>query len=132
LYRAPGIGLTQRDRYQIMYEARAEPALSNSHTLVISYNVNSLAVTAECVSITAFTNTVIQPRFIAVPRQVLTRSAWGPGRGGIAAVPPRGDPPAAGGRERRWFDSWKYSGGCPRRTSGGSLHSSGPSVRIPS
>jgi len=131
LYRAPGIGLTQRDRYQIMYEARAEPALSTRHTLVISYNVNSLAVTAECVSITSFTNTVIQPRFIAVPRSVFARGASGRARG-AAAVAAQPDPPAAGTRDRRWFDSWKYSGGCPRMTSGGSLQAATPPSRIPS
>jgi len=129
LYRAPGIGLTERDRYQIMYEARAEPALSDRHTLVISYNVNSLAVTAACVSITSFTNTVIQPRFIGVPRSVFARSAYERPRG-IAAVASRGDPPAAGTRDRRWFDSWKYSGGCPRMTSSGSLHSARPPIRF--
>ena len=50
-----------------MYEARAEPALSTADTLVISYNVNSEAVTTGCVPMSAFTNTVILPRFIAVP-----------------------------------------------------------------
>ena len=118
LYRAPGIGLTQRDRYQIMYEARAEPALSTKHTLMISYNVNSLAVTDSCVSITDFTNTVIQPRFIAVPRSVFHGAGlWSvPGTPAVAASPD--DPPATGGHIGRWFDSWKYPGGCPPRTRG--------------
>lgn len=45
LYRDPTIGLHAADDYRIMYEARAEPALSTQDTLVISYNVNSEAVT---------------------------------------------------------------------------------------
>ena len=68
LYHAPGIGLTAADRYQIMYEARVEPALSTRQTIVISYNVNTLAVTAGCVPLSDYTNAVVQPRFIGVPR----------------------------------------------------------------
>lgn len=67
LYRAPGIGLTAADHYQVMYEARAEPALSTKRTLMISYNVNSLAVTAGCLPLSDFTNEAIQPHFFAVP-----------------------------------------------------------------
>jgi hypothetical protein len=112
LYRAPGIGLTQADHYQIMYEVRAEPALSSSHTLVISYNVNSLAVTAGCMPLTAFTNAVPQPRFIAVSRSVFATPS-GPTRLVTAAAGPHQAPAIAGTHDPRWFDSWKYSGGCP-------------------
>lgn len=114
LYNAPGIGLTQRDRYRIMYEARVEPALSTKHKLMISYNVNSLAVTAACVSITQFTNTVIQPHFVTIPRAVFRGAS--PGTADVAAVAaaPR-DYPATAGDGRRWYDSWKYPGGCPPR-----------------
>jgi len=112
LYRAPGIGLTAADRYQIMYQARAEPALSTKRTLMISYNVNSIAVTAGCIPLTQFTNAVIQPRFIAVPRTVF-RSALGTGRTAAATAGPPGYPPAATKHGLRWFEGWKYSGGCP-------------------
>ena len=67
LYRDPAIGLDAAHEYRIMYEARAEPALSTGTTLVISYNVNSEAVTTGCVPMSTFTNTVILPRFVAVP-----------------------------------------------------------------
>jgi hypothetical protein len=113
LYRAPGIGLTAADRYQIMYEVRAEPALSTKRTLVISYNVNSLAVTAGCIPLSAFTNAVIQPRFIAVPRAVFGAAALLTVRPAAAAVSLQGYLPAARKHGPRWFDSWKYSGGCP-------------------
>ena len=82
LYRDPGIGLDAAHDYRILYEARAEPALSTSHTLVISYNVNSEAVTTGCTPMSGYTNTVTLPRFIAVPLAV-----FGPGvgtRGGRA------------------------------------------------
>lgn len=113
LYRAPGIGLTEADRYQIMYEARVEPALSSKHTLMISYNVNSLAVTAGCMPLTSFTNAVIQPRFIAVPRAVFGAATSGTTRLAAATVDPREDLPDASEHDPRWFDRWKYSGGCP-------------------
>ena len=79
LYRNPAIGLDAAHDYRIMYEARAEPALSTRHTLVISYNVNSEAVTTGCVPMSAFTNTVTQPRFISVPLAAFDAGA-GPAR----------------------------------------------------
>ena len=74
LYRNPAIGLDAAHDYRIMYEARAEPDLSTGHTLMISYNVNSEAVTSGCAPMSAYTNMVTQPRFITVPL-----AAFGPG-----------------------------------------------------
>jgi hypothetical protein len=112
LYRAPGIGLTVADHYQIMYEARAEPALSTNSTLMISYNVNSLAVTAGCLPLSDFTNEAIQPRFFAVPR-----AAFGSAPRSVspvtAAAGPAGYRPAAGQHDPKWYDTWNYRGGCP-------------------
>jgi hypothetical protein len=48
LYRDPSIGLDDAHDFRIMYEARAEPALSAGHELVISYNVNSEGVNTGC------------------------------------------------------------------------------------
>lgn len=113
LYSAPGIGLTAADHYQIMYEAQVEPALSTKQTLVISYNVNSLAVTAGCVPLSAFTNAVIQPRFIAVPRAVFAAAAPRTIRHAAVAAGPSGYTFAARKHGPQLFDSWSYSGGCP-------------------
>jgi hypothetical protein len=111
LYRAPGIGLTAANGYSIMYEARAEPALSTSTSLVISYNVNSEAVTGACQSISHYTNAFIQPRFIALPW-----TAFSAGKSDVqdlvrAAQPAypqivRKDP-------AQWYDGWSYASGCP-------------------
>jgi hypothetical protein len=87
--------------------------LSSTHTLVISYNVNSLAVTAGCIPLTAFTNTVPQPRFIAVPRTDFGAAATGTTQLVTAAVDPHEARRVAGKHDPRWFDSWNYSGGCP-------------------
>jgi hypothetical protein len=111
LYRDPGIGLDAAHDYRILYEARAEPALSTSHTLVISYNVNSEAVTTGCTPMSGYTNTVTLPRFIAVPM-----TAFAPGAG--AHVPAAGSGPEDYPRivaqnPSQWFDAWNYPNGCP-------------------
>jgi hypothetical protein len=125
LYRDPGIGLDAAHDYRIMYEARTEPALSTSHTLVISYNINSEAVTTGCVPMSAYTNTVTLPRFIAVP---LTAFGAGAGAGAGAAtatatgagvhVPaatsgPTDYPRIVAQNPSQWFDAWNYPNGCP-------------------
>ena len=112
LYRDPTIGLQAADDYRIMYEARVEPPLSTRNTLVISYNVNSEAVTTGCVPMSFFTNTVTLPRFITVPL-----AAFGdhPGaHGNSARSGPQDDPRIVPRNPSQWFDSWNYPrGGCP-------------------
>ncbi|MBV9092520.1 MAG: hypothetical protein JO132_01380 [Streptosporangiaceae bacterium] len=110
LYRDPGIGLDAAHDYYIMYEARAEPALSGRHMLVISYNVNSEAVTTGCVPMSAFTNTVTLPRFIAVP---LAAFGDDPGAHVTASSAAPGYPQVVQRDPSQWFDAWDYPGGCP-------------------
>ncbi|MGH3154360.1 MAG: hypothetical protein ACRDOB_27050, partial [Streptosporangiaceae bacterium] len=90
LYRDPTIGLHAADDYRILYEARAEPALSTRDTLVISYNVNSEAVTTGCLPMAEFTNTVTVPRFIAVPLAAFGDNPGAPGN--VARSGPQADP----------------------------------------
>jgi hypothetical protein len=110
LYRDPTIGLYAADDYRILYEARAEPALSTRDTLVISYNVNSEAVTTGCQPMSDFTNTVTLPRFITVPL-----AAFGDHPGGyLARSGPQDDPRIVPRDPSQWFDAWAYPGaGCP-------------------
>jgi hypothetical protein len=112
LYRDPTIGLYAADDYRIMYEARAEPALSTHDTLVISYNVNSEAVNTGCLPMSEFTNTVTLPRFVAVP---LTAFGDNPGaHGNSARSGPQDDPQIVPRDPSQWFDAWDYPrGGCP-------------------
>jgi hypothetical protein len=96
-----------------MYEARAEPALSTRDSLVISYNVNSEAVTTGCVPMSAFTNTVTQPRFVTVPL-----AAFAPGAGAGAAPVQAASavsryPRVVPQHPSQWFNSWSYPDGCP-------------------
>jgi len=112
LYRDPTIGLHAADDYRIMYEARAEPALSTPNTLVISYNVNSEAVTAGCLPMSDFTNTVTLPRFITVPLAAF--GAKPPGNQPGTSSGPQDDPRIVLRNPSQWFDAWDYPGtGCP-------------------
>jgi hypothetical protein len=113
LYRAPGIGLTAADGYRIMYAAQAEPAVSDKSTLVISYNVNSLAVTAGCVSLSSFTNAVIQPRFIAVPRSVFSATRHAIASRAVVSSAPAANPTTVSKHPTQWFESWAYPHDCP-------------------
>jgi hypothetical protein len=92
-----------------MYEARAEPALSTPNALVISYNVNSEAVTTGCLPMSHFTNAVILPRFVTVPMTVFGNGAH------VASVQsgPPDYPPLVQQDPSQWFDAWKYPGDCP-------------------
>ncbi len=111
LYRAPGIGLDVADDYRVMYEARAEPALSTSQTLVISYNVNSEAVTGACLSMSHFTNAMTQPRFIAVSRSAFTDPA--PTVENLVRASAPGYPQIAQRDPAQWYNAWSFPGGCP-------------------
>ena len=112
LYRDPTIGLNAADDYRILYEARVEPALSTSDTLVISYNVNSEAVNTGCVPMANFTNTVTVPRFIVVRLTALGADPGAPGNSALSG--PQDDPRIVAGNPSQWFDAWAYPGtGCP-------------------
>jgi hypothetical protein len=111
LYRVPGIGLSAADDFRILYEARAEPALSTSKTLVISYNVNSEAVTGACESISDITNAFIQPRFFAVPKSAFTTS-----KASVQDLGHAGSlryPEITQQHPAQWFNSLAFPGGCP-------------------
>ena len=111
LYRDPAVRLDAAHDYRVMYEARAEPALSTSQTLVISYNVNSDAVTTGCVPLASYTNTVTMPRFIAVPM-----AAFGDDPGpAVRAVRSAAAvyPPIVTRDPSQWFDELAYPGSCP-------------------
>jgi hypothetical protein len=112
LYRDPTIGLRAADDYRIMYEARVEPALSTPETLVISYNVNSEAVTTGCVPMSLYTNSVTLPRFIAVPLAAFGDKPGTPGNSAWSG--PQDDPRIVPRNPSQWFDAWAYPGtGCP-------------------
>jgi hypothetical protein len=111
MYRDPAIGLDAAHDYRILYEARAEPALSSGHELVISYNVNSEAVTTGCAPMSAFTNTLTLPRFVSVPMSAFGHGARTDARQVKSGPAPY--PQIVQQHPSQWFDSWSYSDGCP-------------------
>ena len=111
LYRDPAIGLDAAHDYRILYEARAEPALSTRNTLVISYNVNSEAVTTGCAPMSAFTNALTLPRFVAVPMAAFGDVAGA--HANLARSGPAGYPQIVQRNPSQWFDAWDYPDGCP-------------------
>jgi hypothetical protein len=110
LYKAQGIGLNMANDYRVMYEARAEPSLSTSQALVISYNVNSEAINAGCTSLAFFTNAISQPRFIVVPEEAFTAGA-DPQR--LVRAGPYIYPQITTRNPSEWYNQWSYPGGCP-------------------
>jgi hypothetical protein len=142
LYQTPGIGLTAADNYQIMYDAAAEPALSNGRMLMISYDVNSEAVNSGCKELSSYTNAVTQPRFVAVPRSAFGTAAASAETYGSAVVHAVGGhlryPPVVERQPAQWFDAWSIHG-CPPvppvralrfRQSGGAVLASWPSAGL--
>jgi hypothetical protein len=111
LYRDPGMGLDAAHDFRLMYEARVEPAVSTSRTLVISYNVNSIGNTAGCIPMAWFSNTVTLPRFITVPLTVFS-AAPGTAEDAVTAGP-SDYPQVARQDPAQWFDEWDYPNGCP-------------------
>ncbi len=106
LYRDPGIGPDAAHDFRLLYEARAEPAVSAGGQLVISYNVNSIGNSAGCVPMSWFTNTVTLPRFISLPLSAL-------GGHGLVTAGPSEYPRVAARDPDQWFNEWDYKDGCP-------------------
>jgi hypothetical protein len=111
LYQAPGIGLNAANDYRVMYEARAEPALSASGSLVISYNVNSDAVTTGCELMLRYTNTMNQPRFISVPMAAFRPGAPPVATGVLASEP--NYPQITQQNPQQWSNTISDPDGCP-------------------
>ena len=128
LYADPGIGLDTAHDYRLMYEARAELAVSPDGAVVISYNVNSTGISAGCTPMSWFDRTVTVPRFVSVPLALLAASAarsktghavWKglTGQTALADHPvtagPADYPRVSAAAPTQWFDSWNYPGLCP-------------------
>jgi hypothetical protein len=111
LYSDPGIGLDAAHDYMLMYEARAEPAVSPDGTIVIGYNVNSTAVSTGCTPLSWFTDTVTLPRFVSVPLANLSLSKDRPTSGVEAGTSTNSD--VISKNPGQWFNQWVYPSSCP-------------------
>jgi hypothetical protein len=114
LYVDSGIGIDANHDYRLMYEARAETAVSSSGSIVISYNVNSTGISAGCTPMSWFDSTITVPRFISVPLATLS--------GGLAQI----QAAAAGTTAKSGTGTLQWYG-----LTGGSGIASGPGQGIP-
>jgi hypothetical protein len=133
LYNPPEGARGAANGYRYYYEARVQPGLGAAGTLVVSYNVNTTAVSVGCMNRATHDPTYYRPRFIDVPTSLLTGTGTPAGaaakttpdrgivagRGVIAGraapsapaeVSPRGTqaaatPPPAGG-DQSWYDQF--------------------------
>jgi len=110
LYSDPGIGLDAAHDYMIMYEARADPAVSPDGSIVIGYNVNSTAVSTGCTPLSWFTNAVTLPRFVSVPLANLSLSKDRPTS---VAAGTSSNTDVISKTPSQWFNQWLYPDSCP-------------------
>ncbi|HZB33782.1 MAG TPA: fibronectin type III domain-containing protein [Streptosporangiaceae bacterium] len=111
LYRAPGVGDDAAHDYKIVYDARVMTPLSTRDTVVIGYNVNTVAVDAGCRSLNFYTDAFYRPRFITVPTAEFTRRG-GQARG-VGAGTETPAPSIVRRQPSQWFHTWNYPEGCP-------------------
>jgi len=111
LYRAPGVGDDAAHDYKIVYDARVMTPLSTKDTVVIGYNVNTMAVDTGCRSLNFYTDLFYRPRFITVPAaEFAKRGAEAQGVGAGRETPA---PSIVLQHRSQWFNTWNYPEGCP-------------------
>lgn len=111
LYRAPGVGDDAAHDYKIVYDARVITPLSTKDTVVIGYNVNTMAVDTGCRSLNFYTDIFYRPRFITVPAAEFARR--GAAARGVGAGHETPTPSFVLRRPAQWFNTWNYPEGCP-------------------
>jgi Fibronectin type III domain len=111
LYRAPDVGNDAGHDYKIIYDARVMEPLSTDKTIVIGYNVNTMAVNVGCRSLNYYTDVFYRPRFVTVPAAEFARPGGVAQRVGAGREPPYS--PIVGRQPGQWFNTWSYPRGCP-------------------
>ncbi|WP_250038241.1 S8 family serine peptidase [Paractinoplanes maris] len=98
--------------YKFYYEARMHPGLGAPGKVVVSYNVNTSAVSVGCRSLAEHDGSIYRPRFLTVPLGRFDALAASPS-------PPPDQVPAMEtlANDNSWYDGWaspqKEDGGCP-------------------
>jgi hypothetical protein len=111
LYRAPGVGDDAEHDYKIVYDARVMTPLSTNETVVIGYNVNTMAVDTGCRSLNFYTDIFYRPRFITVPAAEFAKR--GTQARGVGAGRETPAPSFVRQHPSQWFNTWNYPEGCP-------------------
>lgn len=108
LYSAPEGG-HRPDDYLFHYDVRVHDGISSdSDDVVLSYNVNTTAVSIGCRSRNAYEGSIYRPRFITVPAERLLLSETETVVDNSSIGFPTPDP-LGSGVDNQWFDSWAYS-----------------------
>jgi Zn-dependent metalloprotease len=136
LYTPPEGPRDAAHKHQYTYEARLHPGLGGTANVVVSYNVNTSAVSVGCKSRNDHDGGIYRPRFLNVPRTMFSMAAAASsptpsvrmrqpapapapdGRGVRASLPrppagatvPEVPAPAAGlAADLGWYDQWSAS-----------------------
>ena len=112
LYSAPE-GNHGASDYLIHYDVRVHDGISSDpDDLVLSYNVNTTAVSIGCRSLNDHDGSIYRPRFINVPAEKLLAYAASPitntSSGGYTSPPV-----VTSGPDYQYYDSWAYPSHCP-------------------
>jgi hypothetical protein len=115
LYRAPDVGDDAAHDYKVIYDARVLEPLSTEKTIVIGYNVNTVAVNIGCRSLNYYTDVFYRPRFVTVPAAEFARPGGGPGdrARGVQAGRELPYTPLVRQNPGHWYNTWNYPSGCP-------------------
>ncbi|GAA0461870.1 hypothetical protein Ade02nite_16490 [Paractinoplanes deccanensis] len=112
LYTPPEGIRSAGNRYKFYYEARIHPGLAARGRLIVSYNVNTSAVSVGCRSLSDHDGSVYRPRFLEVPLGRLDPT--------FPATSASPAPVAELAADYGWYDSWapaqRANGGCPPLT----------------
>lgn len=113
LYTPPEGARSAGNNYKFYYEARIHPGLAARGRVIVSYNVNTSAVSVGCRSHSDHDGSVYRPRFLEVPLGRLDPT--------FPSTAPQSPAPVARlAADYGWYDSWapaqKANGGCPPLT----------------
>ncbi|WP_203903998.1 S8 family serine peptidase [Virgisporangium aliadipatigenens] len=114
LYNPPEGGRGPTNRYLFYYEARLHHDLAAPGRVILTYNVNSSAVSVGCRSLNDHDGSVYRPRFVEVPLGRFDALE-------ASTSPPYSAPNAAPlAADLTWYDQWaepqEANGGCPPLT----------------
>ena len=113
---SPPEGNHAADDYLLHYDVRVHDGISSDpDNLVLSYNVNTTAVSIGCRSRNDHDGSIYRPRFINVPVEKLLASNAGPILDGSSSgyTSPG---VITSGPDNQWYDAWAYTSHCPPLT----------------
>jgi subtilisin family serine protease len=112
LYNPPEGTRGPGNQYKFYYEARIHPGLGAAGRVIVSYNVNTSAVSVGCRSLAEHDGSIYRPRFLNVPLGKFDNTA-------ASTSAPADQVPAIAplANDNNWYDSWappqSTNKGCP-------------------